>query len=116
MTDRELLEAAARAAGIKLHVWGKKGAENFADMSDPSNHRLWNPLRDRADAFDLQLRLHMGVQVNGDDHPQEPNRTIVSITMPDGTPHRLVYTHVAGAEADTMRAIVRAAALMAPAP
>ena len=58
-TDGELLEAAAKAAGIPIHVWGAKGAESVADMSDPSNHRLWNPLTDDGDALRLAVKLHL---------------------------------------------------------
>ena len=62
LTDRELLVLAAKAAGIPLCVWGAAGRVNFADMSDPSNHRLWNPLTDDGDAQRLAVKLHIDVR------------------------------------------------------
>lgn len=61
MTDRELIELAAKAAGIELCVWGTKGAENFAVM--PRGER-WNPLESDADAFRLAVKLRLLVDVN----------------------------------------------------
>jgi hypothetical protein len=57
MSDRELLELAAKAAGIKLCVWGSKGKENFANVSDAENHKLWNPLTDDGDALRLAVKI-----------------------------------------------------------
>jgi hypothetical protein len=48
-TDRELLEAAAKAAGIKgdyMRYWGDSGI----NTGDPDNG-LWNPLEDDGDAL-----------------------------------------------------------------
>ena len=56
MTDRELLELAAKAAGIRLHVWGTPNCENFADL-DTGNR--WNPLRDDGDALRLAVKLNL---------------------------------------------------------
>lgn len=67
MNDRELLELAAKAAGIRLHVWGTKGAENFADM-DAKTHGRWNPLADDGDAFRLAVLL--GIHVFSPDYPE----------------------------------------------
>lgn len=61
MTDRELLELAAKAAGIDLYVWGSPGAENFANMASPGCR--WNPLNDDGDA------LRLGVKVKAFGHP-----------------------------------------------
>ena len=61
MSDREFLELAAKAAGIKLCVWGSKGKENFANVSDAENHKLWNPLTDDGDAFRLASALRLTV-------------------------------------------------------
>jgi hypothetical protein len=56
MTDRELLEKAAKAAGYRLHIWGTEGAENVARMDTPSPTK-WNPLKDDGDAFRLAVQL-----------------------------------------------------------
>ena len=66
-TDRELLEAAAKAAGYG-EVW------SLADHPDviyvgprykpgqPVQYRVWNPLTDDGDALRLAVRLNIGVQ------------------------------------------------------
>lgn len=64
MTDRELIEAAAKAAGIELHVWGTKGDENFAAMNWPNTPR-WNPLRDDGDALRLAVKLRITPHIDG---------------------------------------------------
>lgn len=57
MTDRELLEWAARAAGIE-GKWMTKGDGDLwlfrNDFVDP-----WNPLTDGQDAFDLSTKLEI---------------------------------------------------------
>ena len=57
MNDKGLLMMAAKAAGIRLHIWGLKGRENFADISDDGDHKLWNPLEDDGDALRLAVKL-----------------------------------------------------------
>lgn len=96
MTDRELLERAAKAAGIPVHVWGAKGRELVADMSDPSNHKLWNPLTDDGDA--LRLAVQLGILERNDalaaaireeqkyhDRPAAVRRAIVRIAAESAT-------------------------------
>jgi len=57
MTDRELLELAAKAAGIPI-AWG--GADgDICRRTD--TWELWNPLRDDGDALRLAVRLNIGV-------------------------------------------------------
>lgn len=63
MTDREMLELAAQAAGMPIHVWGTKGKESVADMTTPSNPKPWNPLLDDGDAFRLQVKLRFTVKI-----------------------------------------------------
>jgi hypothetical protein len=57
MTDRELLEAAAKAAGLLLHdgthVW-MEGAGQWA---------RWNPLNDDGDALRLAVKLDLTVMI-----------------------------------------------------
>ena len=60
MTDRELLEAAARAAGIEL-VWLDDVKPGYFD-GDASLWRDWNPLRSDGDAFRLAVKLGMDVR------------------------------------------------------
>jgi len=112
MTDRELLELAAKAAGIRLHVWGTPNCENFADL-DTGNR--WNPLRDDGDA--LRLAVQCGLEVSFvDDEPGREGldiRACVGFPASTDRPCRIKYVfedHRGDIFAATRRAIVRAAA------
>ena len=59
-TERELLELAAKAAGIKTGPYPSAGGALW-DESDPQNHRLWNPIEDDGDALRLAVKLEMMV-------------------------------------------------------
>ncbi|WP_081085813.1 hypothetical protein [Burkholderia cepacia] len=71
MTDRELLEAAARAAGMVV-VSDYDGA-TWAHLADehPEQAARWNPLDDDGDAlrlavkFGLNIDVHRGSSVDG---------------------------------------------------
>ena len=54
MTDRELLELAAKAAGIE-GTW-----DRYADVFVPQEGRIfWNPLNDDGDALRLAVKLRI---------------------------------------------------------
>lgn len=55
MTDRELLEAAARAAGYVIHGFYEDGTPEL-DVGT-----VWNPLTDDGDALRLAVKLGMHV-------------------------------------------------------
>jgi hypothetical protein len=58
MTDKELLELAAKAAGM-TEKWTKDGIyvrEQFCEV-------LWNPLTDDGDALRLAVKLNMNLDV-----------------------------------------------------
>lgn len=55
ITDRELLEAAARAAGIALEWNDSPGY--YSDWRGLPQWNHWNPLLDDGDAFRLAVRL-----------------------------------------------------------
>jgi hypothetical protein len=57
MTDRELLELAAKAAGIYLAFGGPDG--DMARRTDTWDN--WNPLTDDGDALRLAVKLGMDV-------------------------------------------------------
>ena len=114
MTDRELLELAAKAAafGTNGTCWteseyprgsGKHGALwNYVGHMDTAE--LWNPLTDDGDAFRLAVKLRMSV-TNTDIRTSvlaqpEPNTDWVAPTEP----------HNGDPCAATRRAVVRAAA------
>ena len=55
MTDLELLEMAAKAAGVKYIATAEDGARLLADMT------RWNPLTDDGDALRLMVKLNIHV-------------------------------------------------------
>ena len=64
MTDRELLELAAKAAGLELWTHADGGFY----LPDPM--RNWNPLTDDGDALRLAVTLNLAVQtLPGRDKP-----------------------------------------------
>ena len=104
MSDRELLENAARAAGIRLFVWGSKGAENFTVKNgDGSPGNRWNPLTDDGDALRLAVKLGMSVKVY--------DMTGMTMAYPMGAnaDYGADEPHEDDPYAATRRAIVRAA-------
>lgn len=61
MTDRELLEMAAKAAGLTLY-WSNMLDDWQKDLTDPYvDKKPWNPLTDDGDALRLATRLCMSV-------------------------------------------------------
>ena len=91
MTDRELLEQAAKAAGIEI--------DPIDAAHEPSEWQCWNPLTDDGDALRLAVKLGFTVEI-GDGYVDVLTWTTAGVT--------------AGTESDpyaaTRRAIVRAAA------
>jgi hypothetical protein len=99
MTDRELLEAAARAAGVDLAPTGFVWDDATAEMIE------WNPLTDDGDAFRLAVKLGLSVMAPSRDDDKATlviGLGSVGAREPHGDPY-----------AATRRAIVRAAAAMA---
>jgi hypothetical protein len=89
MTDRELLEAAAKAAGY----WA-------AEFNCPANlpRPGWNPLADDGDALRLAVRLRITPHIDG------------NLTDAESTAGFATEAHLDDPYAATRRAIVRAAA------
>ena len=54
MTDKDLLDLAAKAVGIPEHLF-------ISDKSDSDGYRLWNPLTDDGDALRLAVKLKIDV-------------------------------------------------------
>ena len=94
MRDRELLEAAAKAAGLNLDEFLRVAA----------NWR-WTPLTDDGDALRLAVKLRMSVCV-------EDDQTWICMQGAQTVPV-CFENHGTNADAATRRAIVRAAAAMA---
>jgi hypothetical protein len=99
MTDRELLEAAAKAAGIDITIMALSGP-NIISGSDAG--KLWNPLTDDGDALGLAVKLGLAVSVEF-----RVGSTAVLWGPPMGTVREF---HGEDPHAATRRAIVRAAA------
>jgi len=103
-TDRELLELAAKAAGIKKPVlqdmrgWGEARYGLSEAIYDEEREEYWNPLAEDGDALRLAVKLGMCLDLQG--------ARSIATTCGDGwqQPH---YNDQYEA---TRRAIVRAAA------
>ena len=91
MEDRELLESAAKAAGMTLTLGGYKGAQRSDE-----NGRVWNPLTDDGDALRLAVACCLPLDI-------EDYQTLVD-------PLGIYELHTNDPYAATRRAIVRAAA------
>lgn len=100
MTDRELLERAARAAGIQgqyARVHQTYGDE-WVDGIETGARTFWNPLRDDGDALRLAVKRGIGIiQHRGWGQVMHP------------TLGRIDFKHEQDATAATRRAIVGAA-------
>ena len=63
MTDRELLEAAAKAAGIDL-TWDDHGNPGYwSDWKGLPQWTPWNPREDNGDALRLAVKLRMAMDI-----------------------------------------------------
>ncbi len=66
MNDREILELAAKAAGISLHQWVEQGCwlgepEEEGFQTSPPELGRWNPLTDDGDALRLAVKLRHNI-------------------------------------------------------
>jgi hypothetical protein len=96
MTDRELLEAAAKASGHDPILWcGPKGW--LCDTMNAAPRYYWNPLTDDGDALRLAVKLGIDLEFEG------------KVVFADGN-----FSEFKAEDpyAATRRAIVRAAAAM----
>ena len=66
-TDRDLLQLAAKAAGIKLQFDSHGLPRNCTDMAPAFNifaAKLWNPIDDDGDALRLSVTLRLSVHLS----------------------------------------------------
>lgn len=114
MTDRELLEMAAKAAGIpvpKNTGWegiSSDGTFWWSDDCEGRRTRSWNPITDDGDALRLAVKLHINIE-----HLQTlAGRNFHEVSAwPVGRGDCLAVVEIQGDQvAATRRAIVRAAA------
>jgi hypothetical protein len=106
VTDRELLEKAAKAAGYDVGYWMESVSvnDNITVTGFILRGKVWNPLTSDSDAFRLMVDLLLGVAVF-DCHvcteSIENNKLLSCCPIENNDPH-----------AATRRAIVLAAAAM----
>lgn len=100
MTDRGLLEMAAKAAGHSL----TKGSAGYREFLCKGGVE-WNPLEDDGDALRLALSMDVLIDIDLGEH-----ETVVAFTTPNGTECGIREGHGVNRRAATRRAIVRAAA------
>lgn len=105
MTDKELLELAAKAAGYSMSPYWDNGTK-FEVTEGPHG---WNPLTDDGDALQLAVKLSIAVE------PYSPELSTVAYI--DSQLHNVSIDSVSPREwyngdpyAATRRAVVRAAA------
>ena len=101
MNDRELLELAAKAAGISYKAWVKDwdGYEGLGIDGDARNLTIWNPLTDDGDALRLAVKIGMELDIY---EPRIAVRTNIG--------SKVLEEFKDDPYAATRRAIVRAAA------
>lgn len=103
MTDRELLELAAKGFGIGP-VLCYETARNCLRIGPRSNYRLWRPLDDDGDALKVAMRL--GICINF--IPECDTATVYQERTETGEPFNI---HVSAlGDIEVRRIIVRAAA------
>lgn len=112
-TDRELLELAAKAAGISYHSYVDDLINGTGINTGEVDIPLWNPLEDDGDALRLAGKLRLSIDHN---HPADQQRWVAA----DRNGCEGCYPPVSCVEdefedesqraAATRRAIVRAAA------
>lgn len=106
MTDRKLLELAAKAGGFA-------GALDFVNTQQGrfwvSSYGYWNPLADDGDALRLAVKLGLDVCIDTP-HENEPHTHVIGF-LSEHTPEPFSAIEYHGDPyAATRRAIVRAAA------
>jgi len=105
--DKELLELAAKAAGLTPHVSQSAGeGVLLASMV------YWSPLTDDGDALRLAVKLNIGIRSHGPDHWQQPNVSVALYDLGESG-GRVTVHHGDDPSYSTRRAIVRAAAEIA---
>jgi hypothetical protein len=104
MTDRELLELAAKAAGIE-HPGGDHSIYNDGRLWDCKGLRWWNPLTEDDDALGLVATLRLEIDHN---HPADEKPWVCARGQKYGAV--VDFDHESGRRYAIRRVIVQAAA------
>ena len=120
MNDKELLELAAKAAGyiINFNDYMVSSTEIEYWIEDSGRGRYWNPITDDGDALRLAVKLRLSFEADapiqigfypgiGGDYKSGCEAWIVD---KEGNTKQAQEVYGADPDADTRRAIVRAAA------
>lgn len=108
MTDKELLELAAKAAGIN-GIYKKEHqayGDQWVDGIDSGLRFWWNPLADDGDALRLAVKLKIDVMFSHHIHPMHLHEQVTAFAADE----KRCDEFMVDPEAATRRAIVRAAA------
>lgn len=111
MTDRELLELAAKAAGIHLcfSPWGEPyDCTGLHPLNDIRAGKPWNPLTDDGDALRMAQTIGMNLML-----ANVVGMSVAAAGFEDGSGHariEIIEQHDGDAMKATRTAIVRAAA------
>jgi hypothetical protein len=107
MTDRELLELAAKAASLNIKAQSVNADDRWIGLIVGEKHtrekKFWNPLEDDGDALRLAVKLEMDIEITKD----QLNDRWVWVYLGR---HSLTESCGNDQYAATRRAIVRAAA------
>ena len=109
MTDRELLELAAKAAGYALCTW--PGESTLRAEIEPGWRPVWNPLESDGDALRLAVKLGMVLDIRYAAPSMKFNCVNYWPIGEEAKPYRQIYFDMSDDSlAASRRAIVRAAA------
>jgi len=61
MTDKELLEYAAKAAGLQVRGWIGNDCIYYDPITNHTGHGDWNPITNDGDALRLAVKLQLDV-------------------------------------------------------
>lgn len=111
MTDKEILELAAKAAGVNLQQW----QSGFVELRNGIITH-WNPLHDNDGA--LKLAVKLGITVTPYPIYAQQKHSVIAKqyrntdSMREKNPTEVIETYNDDAESATRRAIVKCAAFM----
>lgn len=111
MTDKELLEKAAKAAGIEI-AWGDNRESSrwcHSTLGIGGWWTAWNPLTDDGDALRLAVKLGLDVTIDTG-HEDDPRTQAIGFCNSQSAEVLDAIEYHGDPYAATRRAIVRAAA------